>query len=152
MGAGLLVWCALFLVSGIAMLVNSLTVHGLGAGAKSAGYIIGGVFIPMGGLPLLYLLKNALSGLSDRRLRARSREAGATVSRVEELQHYGFNQAKIRVSYAVQPSDDASFEVTRETNVLAMQMPRAGQRVKVRYDPGNHAKWELVSPSILPET
>jgi hypothetical protein len=144
-GSGLLVWCALFLGSGVAMLVNSLTGHDLSGGAKTAGYTVGGIFIPMGGIPLVWLIVNWVRGAGERRLKARSKEADATVSRVEELERFGMNQAKIRVSYSVQPRDDASFEVSRTTNALLNHLPRVGQRVKVRYDPSDRNRFEVVT-------
>jgi hypothetical protein len=144
-GAGLLVWCVLFLSSGIGMLIYALTAGNVSSGAKTAGYVIGATFIPMGGLPLIYLIASWIRGTELRRLKARSKEADATVSRVEELQRYGFNQARIRVTYAVSPLDDASFEVSRETNTLLSQLPRAGQRVRVSYDPRNRNRFEVVS-------
>jgi hypothetical protein len=144
-GAGLLVWCGLFLSSGIALLVYALTGTDVSAGAKTAGYVIGATFIPMGGLPLVYLIASWVRGAQARRLKARSHEADGTVSRVEELQRYGFNQAKVRLTYAVSPLDDASFEVSRETNMLLSQLPRAGQRVRVSYDPRDRNRFEIVT-------
>lgn len=147
-GGGLLVWCALFLGSGTAMLVNALTANGLSAGAKSAGYIVGAVFIPMGGLPLIWLIASGVRGLGARRLRARSKEADATVSRVEELNRFGYGQIKARITYAIQPNDDASFEVSHESNFLASQLPHTGARVRIRYDPGDRERFELVQPGL----
>lgn len=147
-GAGLVVWSALFAGSGTAMLVQSLTANDLSAGAKSAGYIVGTVFILMGGVPLVWLISRGLSGAREKRFKAHSRECEATVSRVEELQRYGFNQAKIRITYAIQPLDDASFEVSRETNVLVSAMPHVGQRVKARYNASDHERFEIVTQSV----
>jgi hypothetical protein len=109
--------------------------------------VIGLAGAGMGGIPLIYLIATGIGKLGAARQRARSKEADATISRVEELQRFGLNQAKVRVTYAVAPSDDASFEVSRETNVLLTQVPKTGQRVKVRYDPGNHEKFELITPT-----
>ncbi len=143
----LLIWSALFLAAGVATLLASLTGSATGA-AKSTGYILGAVFIPMGLVPMLWLISNGVGGLREKRRRARSKQASATVTRVEELQRYGFNQVKVRITYAVAPLDDASFEVSRETNTLASQMPHTGQKVTISYDPGNHEKFELVSPPL----
>jgi hypothetical protein len=147
-GAGLLIWALLFAGSGTAMLVSALTAHGLSSGAKSAGYIVGGVFIPIGGIPLIWLIASGVNGLRQKRLRARSEEGEATVSRVEQLEQFGYNQAKVRLTYAIKPSDGASFEVSATSTVLASQMPHVGQRVKIRYDPSDHARFELVTPSL----
>jgi Short C-terminal domain len=147
-GAGLLIWALLFAGSGTAMLVNALTANGLSSGAKSAGYIVGGVFIPIGGIPLIWLIASGVNGLRQNRLRARSVESEATVSRVQQLGQLGYNRAKVRVTYAIQPSNKATFEVSATSTVLASQMPHAGQRVKVRYDPSDHERFELVTPSL----
>jgi putative oligomerization/nucleic acid binding protein len=144
-GASLLIWSALFLASGVGMLVYALTGHNVSAGAKTAGYTVGGVFIPMGGIPLVYVIYNWFRSMGADRLKKRSKQADATVSRIDELERFGFNQAKVKITYAVQPLDDASFEVSRTTNVLVSQMPHTGQRVKISYDPGNRDKFELVT-------
>ncbi len=149
-GAGLIVWAALFLGSGSVMLINALTASGLSAGAKSAGYIIGAVFIPMGAIPLIWMLFSGAGTLRQNRLRARSKEAEATVTRVQEINHFGYGQVKARITYAVQPPDDASFEVSHEANYLTSQLPHTGARVKIRYDPENHEQFELERPSLAP--
>jgi hypothetical protein len=145
-GAGMIVWAALFAGSGSALLINALTAQGLSAGAKSAGYIIGAIFIPMGAVPLLWMLFSSAGSLRQSRIRARSKEADATVTRVEELNHFGYGQIKARVTYAVQPLDDVSFEVSHDSNFLTTQVPRTGAKVKIRYDPTNHEQFEIVHP------
>jgi hypothetical protein len=140
-------WSAMFLAGGVAALLVALSSGHVGSGGKTAGYILGGVFIPMGGIPMMWVISNGLESLRARQLRARSKEADATVSGVDELQRFGMNQAKIRVTYAVAPAGDVSFEVSRETNTLLTQMPQVGQKVRIRYDPRDHERFELVSSS-----
>ncbi len=141
--AGLFVWCAMFLSAGVGMLIYALTGHNVPSGAKLAGYIIGAVFIPMGGLPLIWLVGKGLSAAEEHRLKARRKLASATLSRIDELHRYGVNQARVRLTYSVQPSDEAGFEVSRETNALLTQLPKAGQRVNIFYDPRNHDRFEV---------
>jgi Short C-terminal domain len=148
-GAGMIVWAALFVGSGSALLINALTAQGLSAGAKSAGYIIGAIFIPMGAVPLLWMLFSSAGSLHQSRIRARSKETDATVTRVEELNHFGYGQIKARVTYAVQPMDDASFEVSHDSNFLTTQVPRTGAKVKIRYDPTNHEQFEIVAQNAV---
>jgi hypothetical protein len=140
-------WSALFLAGGVAALLTALSPGHVGSGGKTAGWVLAGTFIPIGALPMIWLISNGLTGMRTRQLRARSKEADATVSRVDELQRFGMNQAKIRVTYTVAPSDEASFEVARETNTLLTQMPHPGQRVKIRYDPHDRDRFELVGSS-----
>jgi Short C-terminal domain len=142
---GVFIWSALFVSAGGAMLVYSITGHG--GAANSTGYVLGAVFIPMGAIPLVWMLGSGAGSLRQRRLRARSKQADATVSRVDELQRYGFNQAKIRVTYAVSPLDDASFEVSQEKSTLLTFLPHVGQKVRISYDPHNHDRFE-----VLPST
>ncbi len=67
LGAGLLGWCGLFLSAGIVCLVAALR-GGLGPGAATGAWIVAGVFIPMGLIPLLA----ALAALPGRRRRRRA--------------------------------------------------------------------------------
>jgi Short C-terminal domain len=141
-GIALFLWCALFVVSGTAMLVYSSTGHG--GVARSTGYVLGAVFIPMGGLPLLWLIGNGAGSLREGRRRGRAKQADATISRVDELQRYGFNQAKIRITYAVYPRDDVSFEVSETKSTLLTLMPHVGQKVTISYDPRDRDRFEVV--------
>jgi hypothetical protein len=142
-GPGLFVWCTMFLSAGVGLLAYALTGHNVPSGAKLAGYIIGAVFIPMGGLPLIWLVGKGLSGADAHRLKARRKLATATLSRIDELHRYGVNQVRVRLTYSVQPSDEAGFEVSRETNALITQLPKTGQRVNLFYDPRDHNRFEV---------
>lgn len=143
LGGGL-VYGAMFLVSGATVLVELLTSSGLSSGAKLGGYIIAAVFIPMGAIPLAGAIQRRASTRNERGLTSRGRVAEATVSRVEELERFGPNEAMVRITYSVQPGDAASFEVTRTTNALVSRLPQVNRRVQVRYDSKNHNNFEIV--------
>ena len=144
-GAALLLWAAQFAGVGAAVLVWALT-HGNGpAGSKLASYILAIVFIPMGGIPLLFGLRGWIGGAEDKMTERRSKVADATISRVDELQRYGQNQARIRITYTVTPPDGAGFELSRETNAIISHMPRRGDHAKLRYDPRNPDHVEVLS-------
>jgi hypothetical protein len=144
-GPGLILWSAEFLGIGIALLAQALFGQGLGPGAKSAGYIIGAIFIPMGAIPLFFGLRSGIRDAGQERVQHRRKTADATISRVDELQRYGSNQAKVRITYAVQPGDGASFEVSHETNAIISRMPGRGDHVKLAYDPRHPDNFEIVS-------
>jgi hypothetical protein len=146
-GAGLFLWAAEFVGVGATVLVWALT-HGNGpAGSKLASYIIALVFIPMGGIPLLFGLRSGLGGAEEKMVSRRSKRAEATISGVEELQRYGTNQARVRLTYAVSPADGQSFEVSRETNAIISHMPRRGDRATISYDPRHPDRFQVVSAS-----
>jgi hypothetical protein len=78
----LLIWSALFLASGLAMLLNALLGHNVSSGAKSTGYLLAATLIPMGAPALVWLIANgAGSLLQRRRVRIRYDSATATGSR-----------------------------------------------------------------------
>jgi hypothetical protein len=144
-GAALLLWAAEFAGVGATVLVWALT-HGNGpAGSKLASYIIAIVFIPMGAIPLLFGIRGWLGGAEDKMTERRSKVADATISRVDELQRYGQNQARIRITYTVTAPDGANFELSRETNAIVSHMPRRGDHAKLRYDPRNLDQVEVLS-------
>jgi hypothetical protein len=147
-GAGLVLWSAEFLGLGLALLLTAIFGHNLSGGAKSAGYSVGIIFIPMGGLPLLFGIKGWITGAENKLVTRRARTADATISRVDELRRYGTNQARVKVTYAVQPSDGASFEVSRETNAIVSHMPQFGDRAKISYDPRHPDRFEVVSAGV----
>jgi hypothetical protein len=154
-GVALILWSAEFLGIGLTLLLNSIFGHDVGPGAKSAGYIIGVVFIPMGAIPLALGIKGWLGSAGEKREKRRQKTADATISRVDELQRYGANQARVRITYAVQPADGASFEVSHETNAIVSRMPGRGDRVKIAYDPRHPDRFEIVArgpsaPSAAP--
>jgi hypothetical protein len=144
-GAGLFLWAAEFVGVGATVLVWALT-HGNGpAGSKLASYIIAIVFIPMGGIPLLFGLRSGLGGAEEKMVSRRSKRADATISGVEELQRYGTNQARVRLTYAVSPANGPSFEVSRETNAIISHMPRRGDHATISYDPRHPDRFQVVS-------
>jgi hypothetical protein len=146
-GAGLLMWAAEFVGVGGTVLVWALTHSHASAGSKSASYIIAVIFIPMGGIPLLFGLRSAISGAGDKMSEHRSKVVDAVISRVDELQRYGQNQARIRVTYTVSPPDGTSFELSRDTNAIVSHMPRRGDQARISYDPRHPDRFEVVSRS-----
>jgi hypothetical protein len=146
-GAGLLMWAAEFVGVGGTMLVWALTHGDALAGSKMAAYIIAVVFIPMGGIPLLFGVRSLISGAEDKMTERRAKVVDAVISRVDELQRYGQNQARIRITYSVPSPDGTSFELRRDTNAIISHMPRRGDQARVSYDPRHPDRFEVVSAS-----
>jgi hypothetical protein len=144
-GAGLLMWAAEFVGVGATVLVWALTHHNAPAGSKTASYVIAITFIPMGAIPLLLGLRGWISGAEDKLTAHRAKVVDATISRVDELQRYGQNQARVRITYAVSPPDGASFELSRETNAIISHMPRRGDHARLSYDPRHLDRVEVLS-------
>jgi hypothetical protein len=147
-GVGLLLWSAEFLGIGITLLLQAILGHNLGPGAKTAGYIIGIVFIPMGAIPLLFGMRGWLSSAGEARVKHRQQTADATITRVDELQRFGPNTARVRINYSVQPPNGTSFEVSRETNAIVSRMPQRGDRARIAYDPRHPDRFEVVSSGV----
>jgi hypothetical protein len=137
-------YSALFLVSGITVLVELLTASGVSAGGKLGGYIIAAIFIPMGAVPLILASREWITTRGERSLATSGKVADATVSRVEELRTFGPNEATVRITYAVQPADGASFEVSQTRQALRSRMPAVSGRVRIRYDNKDHNRFEIV--------
>jgi hypothetical protein len=57
-----------------------------------------------------------------------------------------YGEAKVRITYAVEPIGQPSFEALREVKVKMKFLPQAGQRVRVRYDADNHSLLEVLTP------
>jgi hypothetical protein len=146
-GAGLLMWAAEFVGVGGTVLVWALTHGNALPGSKTAAYIIAVIFIPMGGIPLLFGVRSLISGAEDKMTERRAKVVDAVISRVDELQRYGQNQARIRVTYTVSPSDGTSFELSRDTNAIISHMPRRGDQARISYDPRHPDRFEVVSRS-----
>jgi hypothetical protein len=77
--------------------------------------------------------------------RGARKEADATVSSVEMLKRNDYGVATVRVVYTIQPLDEPSFEVIREGKVKMAQLPQAGQRVCLSYDPNKHERFEVLT-------
>lgn len=94
-GGGLLLWCGLFLSSGVGMLVHALVVTNPPAGAQTAGYTVGTIFIAMGGIPLVYLLGSRFSRLQDGTWRRTQADRSITAAS-QQMQRAGDVQASVR--------------------------------------------------------
>jgi hypothetical protein len=77
--------------------------------------------------------------------KAGRKDADAVISSVEMLERLSYGEATVRIVYAVQALDEPRFDVTRESKVRMGQLPQAGQRVAVRFDPADHQKFEVVT-------
>lgn len=73
--------------------------------------------------------------------KARGDETDATVAKVTMTERLSYGEAKVRVTYLVEPSNGPPFEVTGEATVKMKDLPQPGQRLRVLCDP---AKGELV--------
>jgi hypothetical protein len=144
-GAGLVLWAGEFVGVGASGIVWAILSHNAQPGSKLAAYIIGVIFIPMGGIPLLLGIRSGMSGAEDKIVSRRSKQADATISDVAELQRYGTNQARVRITYAVSPADGTSFEISRETNAIISHMPRRGDHARISYDPRHRDRFEMIS-------
>lgn len=151
-GAGLILWAGEFLGLGVVLLLYSLLGHDVSNGGKLGGVIIGIVFIPMGGIPLLFGIRSWLSDARESVVKHRMIIAEGTIARVDELKRYGANQAHVRITYTVHSPDGDNFEVSRETNAIISHMPRPGSRVKLSYDPHNLEHVTVLSSGAGPPT
>ena len=73
-------------------------------------------------------------------------DADATVAAVKMTQRRSYGEAKVRVTYAVEPDGRSPFEAVREVNVKMKFLPQAGQRVRVRYEADNETLLEILTP------
>jgi hypothetical protein len=78
--------------------------------------------------------------------RSKRTEADATISQVTMTERNSYGTATVRICYVVQPPNAPSFEAIREAKVQMIQLPQAGQQVKVSYDPDKHDKLEVQTP------
>ena len=79
--------------------------------------------------------------------KAKGEQAQATVAQVKMTERRSYGEAKVRITYLIEPAGAPAFEVIRETRVRMKYLPQAGQRVQVRYDP---AKQELLEVLTSP--
>lgn len=79
--------------------------------------------------------------------KAGGKEADATVAEVTMTDRLSYGEAKVRVTYLVEPAGNPPFEAVREATVKMKFLPQAGQRVRVLFDP---AKGELLRVITLP--
>jgi hypothetical protein len=61
-----------------------------------------------------------------------------------ERRSYG--EARVRITYHVEPTDGAPFDADRDATVKMSFLPQAGQGVRVRYDAQAHAVLEVLTP------
>ncbi len=73
-------------------------------------------------------------------------DADATVAAVKMTERRSYGEAKVRVTYVVQPAGRPQFEAAREVTVKMKFLPQAGQQVRVRYDPENCQLIEILTP------
>lgn len=78
--------------------------------------------------------------------KTRGEEADATVAQVVMTERLSYGEAKVRVTYVVEPPGEPAFEAGREATVKMAFLPQAGQRVRVLYDPTKRELQAVVTP------
>jgi hypothetical protein len=101
------------------------------------------LFVLVAGVAPL-LLRPGLGILTLLPRRALNEVADASVWDVVVLDRNRY-RATARIVYAVQARDGSSFYAIREARMNVSQLPRAGDRVTVRYDPRDHQRFEVLT-------
>ena len=78
--------------------------------------------------------------------RTRGEEAQATVTAVKMTERRSYGEAKVRITYHVEPPGGAAFDADRDATVKMRFLPQAGQGVRVRCDSAAHAVLEVLTP------
>ena len=107
-------------------------------------YAGGVLFVLLAGVALL-LPRPWVESLTMVAWRPRSEVAEASVWDVVVLDRRRFGTATVRILYLIRVGDGSSFYATSETRMKVSQLPRAGQRVSVRFDPLDRQSFEVVS-------
>lgn len=77
---------------------------------------------------------------------ANAAEADATAGVVKMTERHSYGEAKVRVTFIVEPADRTRFEAVREATVKMKFLPQACQRVRVRYDAQSQELIEVLTP------
>ena len=77
--------------------------------------------------------------------RARDEVGEASIWEVVVLDRRRFGTATVRITYLIRAGDGSSFYAIRETRMKVSQLPRAGEQVSVRFDPGDHQNFEVLT-------
>ena len=67
--------------------------------------------------------------------KTRGEEAEATTVRVTMTERLSYGEAKVHVTYRVQPNAGPAFDASWVGTVKMKYLPQAGQRLRVLYDP-----------------
>jgi len=113
---------------------DDLTNVGLAIGVGSL--LVLTIGLPIGGL--------VARSIADEGVRRRGRDAPADVVAVRKTGLFVNEDPQVVLKLRVRPPDGAPYEASLKSLVSQVAIPRAGDRVAVRYDPANRARVALL--------
>ena len=108
---------------------------------------IGGAIVLVGAPIVMFLIFYKRAPAWREQVVANGRPAKAVVTQVADtgVSESGGMTLYVRLTLKVQPESGAPVEATIETPVSRVEIPRAGDKLMVRYDPDNHAHMAIIN-------
>ena len=144
LGLGTMAWSLGFVTNGVTLLIAAYgPAASTGPGSKTGAIIVAATFIPMGLAPLLLLPLRRLGRSKTEELEEKGKHAPGVVTAVRDTGVTINENPRVHVDVRVESPGEAPFSVTHTATISRVSLPRAGDRVTVIYDPGDHSKAEV---------
>jgi hypothetical protein len=137
-GLGLIMWSLLFLT-----LSASVAFSAWGpasddkSGARGLAVVLGVIFVPMGLAPLPLALRGGRKAQRIKQLVDTGRRCPGQVVSVEDTNVTINDNPRVRMTVRAEPPGEAPFTFVKTATVSRVQIPRAGDRCVVFYDPAD---------------
>ena len=149
---GWILFATAFATVGVAMILRGIN-GGIGAeGGSTFLFIFGAVFLVPVLLPLIFKPFAKREKRRSAWLRAQGKKGVATVTAVEDTGVTVNENPGVRLKLSIQPNNaDPAFEGEKSMVVSRVDVPRAGDRYPVWYDPQDTTKFEMGNKIGAPE-
>jgi hypothetical protein len=137
-GLGLVMWSLLFVT-----LAGSVAVAAFGpasddkGGARGVAIVLGAIFLPMGLAPLPFALRGGRKAQRIQQLVESGRRCPGEVLSVEDTNVTINDNPRVRMTVRAEPPGESPFTFVKTATVSRVQIPRAGDRCTVFYDPAD---------------
>jgi hypothetical protein len=138
-GLGAVMWCLLWvtLAAAVALAAFGPAADSGSTGTKTAAIIMGVIFVPMGLVPIPFLLRSSSKQQTALELMTRGKRCPGQVVSVEDTNITINDNPRVKITVQAEPPGEPSFTVVKTATVSRVAIPRAGDRCTVFYDPAD---------------
>jgi hypothetical protein len=152
-GLGAIMWFLLFAgVSAAILLATFGPAASTGTGGQVTAVVLAAIFIPMGLVPIPFLLRSGSKRQLALELMTRGRRCPGEVVSVEDTNITINDNPRVKMTVRAEPPGEEPFTIVKTATVSRVSIPRRGDRCTVFYDPADRTGRNGITFDAVPAT
>ena len=151
-GLGGVMWVLLFVtLTGAVALAAFGPAAKDSTGAKTAAVVMGAIFLPLGLIPLPFILRSGSKQQLAYELMSSGRRCPGEVVQVEDTGITINDNPHVKITVRAEPPGETPFTFSKTATVSRISIPRRGDKCTVFYDPDDRENRNAMTFDVLPE-